>query len=575
MKKQLAAFALLSPLLAFAQGQLVSAPALPAASAPAPAASSPAPAAAPVQPARPAAPAPTFDVYSFAVEGNTVLPAAVVERVLMPFMGPAKRFEDIEQARATLEKAYQDSGFLSVLVSLPNQRVDSGEVRLEVTQANIDKLRITGAEYHLPSKLRAKLPALTPGQVPNFTQVQRELAAVQTADLQLTPLINASESGQGIDVDLKVEDKAPVSGAFEANTGQSYNTRRGRVMVQALYNNLFQLGHTLGVSWMYAPYRPADGNTLSILYGLPLSGRDTVLASFTRSDSDTPSQVSGSGPTSTVTKGEFLGARWVHRMDAFNWPARHGVYVGLDYKNNRDFNAYSDGVLTRKAPLRYPLLSLGYNLNLIPAAGSTTVLNTGIKGSARALSDRVVDCDGVQKDQFSCKRAGSGPDFLAWQAGINHSQPVFGSWRVNFNADVQLASGALPGGEQFSLGGLGTVRGYYDFEQSGDEGWTTRTELVTPTLVQLWGQRLTAQGFYDRGFIRYLNPQSTQLGRIHMGSVGLGLRTAGDSGLQIGLDVARVLFDTQRVTDNGSRQYASGSKADRSVRVDLGIKQAF
>jgi hemolysin activation/secretion protein len=57
-----------------------------------------------------------------------VLPQAVVEQALAPFMGPARSFKDIDAAREALEKAFQDAGYLSVVVSLPNQRVDSGEV---------------------------------------------------------------------------------------------------------------------------------------------------------------------------------------------------------------------------------------------------------------------------------------------------------------------------------------------------------------------------------------------------------------------------------------------------------------
>ena len=41
---------------------------------------------------------PTFDVYEYVIEGNTVLPSSVVERAVTPFMGPARRFADLEQA---------------------------------------------------------------------------------------------------------------------------------------------------------------------------------------------------------------------------------------------------------------------------------------------------------------------------------------------------------------------------------------------------------------------------------------------------------------------------------------------
>ena len=37
---------------------------------------------------------PVFDVYEYVIEGNTVLPADVVERVLTPHLGPDRGFRD-------------------------------------------------------------------------------------------------------------------------------------------------------------------------------------------------------------------------------------------------------------------------------------------------------------------------------------------------------------------------------------------------------------------------------------------------------------------------------------------------
>lgn len=518
---------------------------------------------------------PTFEVLEFVVEGNTLLPDELVERTVMPHMGPGRTLADVEAARAALEKAYQDAGHLTVLVSVPNQKVASGEVRLDVQESAIEKMRITGAQYHLPSRVREQVPSLQPGQVPEFSQVQKELAAVQTADLQITPLIAASPSGQGIDVELKVQDTLPLHGSVEVNNNQSYNTREGRVVASATYANLFQRGHSIGLNWQYAPQRPKDGNTLSLIYGLPLGLRDDLLASFTTSDSDTPTAVSGTGPTSTLTKGEFLGIRWSHRLLPGPWPVRHSAYLALDLKHNRDLNAYANGTVTQRPPLRYPLLSGGYNLSWDGEAGASTTLSTTLKGALSAWAARTVDCNGVSLDQFDCKRAGASADFLAWQVGVARVQPLGGGWLFNVNADAQMASAPLPGGEQYSLGGASTVRGYFDFEQTGDEGWFGRMELVTPSWWRAGDWRAHSLAFFDRGFVHYMNPQASQLGRVHLASRGLGIRLSSGQGLQAQLDVAQPLFDTLRVTDNGARQYASGERAGRSVRWTFSLRQSF
>lgn len=518
---------------------------------------------------------PKFDVYEYVIEGNTLLSAAVIERTVHPFMGQARRFSDVEQARAALEKAYQDAGYLSVLVSLPNQQVDQGEVRLEVVEAPLGQVTVSGAKHHLPSRIEQALPALQAGTVPHFPSLQQQLAEVQTATLQVTPLVNASPSGDAIDVDLKVEDQSPFFGSLQYTNAQSYNTSRGRISASAGINNLFQLGHTLGLSWQYAPYRPKDSNTLSLLYSVPLSARDELMASVTDSRSDTLTKVSGSGPSSTLTKGTFTGLRWTHRLQALNWPVRHSTFLALDHKVNRDYNTFKDGAIVQRPPTRYPLLSTGYSLTHNGAGDVVSTVSASVRGASSSMAGRKVDCDGIELEQFDCKRAGASSDFAAVQVAIGHARPVLGNWRLNLSADVQLATGALPSGEQYSLGGNSTVRGYHDFEQSGDDGWSARVELVSPAWLNSFGLRATALAFADRGFVHIVNPQLTQVNRTHMGSVGLGLRLFSETGLQVGLDLARVIFDTVRPTDNGSVAYASGAKAGRRHRLDISVQQSF
>ncbi|OYU73614.1 MAG: hypothetical protein CFE45_36845, partial [Burkholderiales bacterium PBB5] len=72
--------------------------------------------------------APAFDVLEFEVEGNSVLPVAVVEAAVLPHLGPQRGMAAVEAARAALDQAYQKAGYLSVVVDIPEQRVDGGLV---------------------------------------------------------------------------------------------------------------------------------------------------------------------------------------------------------------------------------------------------------------------------------------------------------------------------------------------------------------------------------------------------------------------------------------------------------------
>jgi hypothetical protein len=70
-----------------------------------------------------------FDVYEYQVEGNTVLPPTSVEKAVYEFLGPERTIDDVEKARAALEKAYRNAGFSTVIVSIPEQQVNEGVVK--------------------------------------------------------------------------------------------------------------------------------------------------------------------------------------------------------------------------------------------------------------------------------------------------------------------------------------------------------------------------------------------------------------------------------------------------------------
>ncbi|HET8695573.1 MAG TPA: POTRA domain-containing protein [Aquabacterium sp.] len=515
-------------------------------------------------------PSPHFNVYEYIVQGNTVLPASMVEKALEPYLGPDKTFKDIEAARAALEKLYQDAGYLSVVVSVPDQKIQNDQIRLEVVEAKVDRLKVTGAQYNLPSGIQAKVPSLTPGQTPYFPQVQEDLGKAQSGDVQITPLIGAGDQADKLNVELKVDDKPAVHGSVEANSKQSFNTHRGRIESVLSYTNLWQKGHTAALSWQYAPTHPSDANTLTFIYAMPLSVVDDLTMSVTNSSSDTPSNTSLGG--ATLTRGTFYGLRWQRQLDALNWPVRHSLYVGLDYKDNHDRNQDIGGVTTAKPPLRYPVVSVGYNLYGQASPQTTWQANTSVSGASESMAGRKVDCEGRgQLDQFECKRAGSSPDFMVWKAGAGVQTTLFGKWQLNAKGDAQLASGPLASGEQYALGGMDTIRGYYEYEQAGDMGWSSRFELITPPWSP-WGDwHGTALAFYDRGFLLTKEPAASQHAHVHMASTGLGWRAESGHGLQLSLNLALPLIKTDRAAQDGGFDTTSKKK----LHWDLVLRQAF
>ncbi len=109
---------------------------------------------------------PRFDIWEFRVSGNTLLKRQAVERTVYPYLGPSKTIKDVEKARKALEKRYHKAGYATVLVNIPQQKVDDGIVRLKVTEGRLGRVLVTGSHYFSLQQIRAEVPALEKGKRP-------------------------------------------------------------------------------------------------------------------------------------------------------------------------------------------------------------------------------------------------------------------------------------------------------------------------------------------------------------------------------------------------------------------------
>jgi hemolysin activation/secretion protein len=519
-----------------------------------------------------------FDILAFVVEGDTLLGPAAIERVVYPFLGEARSAADAEGARRALEKAYQDAGFLSVGVTLPPQQVQGGEVRLVVVAAAVARLRFEGAEHQRPLLLRQALPSVAPGNVPNFNEMQQELAALAQArpDTQLTPVLAAGARAGTLDVTMRQEDRLPLSGQIELNNKRSPNTEEGRAEIAVGWDNLFQARHALSLFWLVAPSDARQSNVLSTTYHAPLGGvGDRLFLTLTSSDSDTPTALGGS----TISRGQTWRLRWRDELAAPQaLSISHAITWGATWRDLKDRNLGIGGVDVESPPLRYGTLQLGYEFIRSgepgAPAGRSTRLNAEWTLGAPALAERSVDCFGQERDPFACKRANASARFQALTLGLTHNEPI-GRWLLSTRLSGQIADTPLVPSEQLVIGGPDSVRGYLEGEQAGDLGALVRLELAAPPWALADGWQLKAQAFYDHGWLRRFFALASEPLYGQLASTGIGLRLNTRGGVQASLDFARLLRDSERDSGGGLRVPVSGGSAGVRERWVLAVRQVF
>ena len=342
---------------------------------------------------------PRFDILEYAVEGNTRLNDIDIEQAVTPFLGESKSLSDVEAARAALEAAYQKAGYLTVVVSIPEQKIDDGNVTLKVLEGQVERLRIKGAEYHLASGIKAQVPELAEGKVPYFPEVQRQLEALnRSADLKATPVLKAGRLPGTVEVGLDVDDQLPVHGNLELNNRNTPGTRDIRLAGMIRYDNLWQLGHSLSVSGQTAPEAIEQMKMLAATYVMPLDRRGNALALYgVHSSSNVP------GETAVLNNSDIVGLRLalpLPPVDNFS----HSLSVGLDYKNIRPVQALLGGSLATvlQPAIRYTPVVAAYN-GAWGGSTSTTGLDTTATLGLRGLF-------GNRDEDFDAKRPGGGAE---------------------------------------------------------------------------------------------------------------------------------------------------------------------
>lgn len=462
------------------------------------------------------APAPTssFDILAFQVKGNTLLAADDVERAILPFMGPGKSEADVEAARAALQKLYEDKGYVAVSVYIPEQSVDGGVLQLAVQPQAVGQLLVEGDTKNADA-VRAMAPSVAPGQTPNIPAFQRDVVALNSNPTRrVTPELRAGEAPGTIDVVLKVEESAPFHASAELNNFSSTSTSDLRASATIRYDDMWGRGDSLSLSAQTAPRRTDDGTVFSGNYLMRLGTGTQLLLYGVYSDSD----IAVIGGTTVIGKGKLFGARLIQSLGSGEG-FYHSLTLGVDWKDFKE-----DVLLEEKrveAPIQYAPLTASWRGDWTGDRSASNITFSGVFG-IRGLGD--------PWERFDDKRYMARQSFIALKLDAETTQTTASDIQLNSRLTAQWSPDPLISNEGFSLGGMSSVRGYYESEVIGDYGFALQTELRSPDLATLLGSNLVNElrfhAFLDSGYsgIHLPLPSQRPTRDQHLVSTGLGGR---------------------------------------------------
>jgi len=285
-----------------------------------------------------------FEVARFVVQGNTLLPSGEVESILAAFRGPGREFADVQRAVEALQQAYAKRGYTMVRVALPEQELDRGVVRLRVVEARIGRVTVEGNRFFDEANIRASLPGLREGEMPNVARLSANLAQANENPAKKTTMRMQGGGAEGeVDARLIVADEKPW--AIGLNVDNTGSPATGRTMVGVVYqnSNLFNRDHVLGLQYTTTAEKPDQVSVYGAGYHVPiysLGDSFDVYASYSDVNS-------GSGRNPQTQEGGFpTRYSWGYRVAAradYNSVLGTSFNVSPRIAFNHDVNGITPG----------------------------------------------------------------------------------------------------------------------------------------------------------------------------------------------------------------------------------------
>lgn len=134
---------------------------------------------APAGPAAPGAPpgaeSVTFTPVDIQVEGNTIYTHGELDALVRPLIGRKVPASEVFKLAEAIQRKYRDDGYFLATVTVPQQRVADGRVRLTVTEGYVSNVMIEGDVGPVSEKAKEYLENLVGKKPINISDLERYL----------------------------------------------------------------------------------------------------------------------------------------------------------------------------------------------------------------------------------------------------------------------------------------------------------------------------------------------------------------------------------------------------------------
>lgn len=414
-----------------------------------------------------------FILRSVLVNNSTVFSPKDLEDIIAPYLGQRVDYLTLIEIEEQLTQLYQQAGYATSGVFLPEQDINNGTVIYEAIEGELVEIEIEGLSHLQDSYIRSRIEEAAN---PPLSLVKLKESLIL---LQQSPLIESIETDfkQGVvqgENSLSIRIVEAPRWSFGVKADNWENPEIGEVGLGVYASNLNLLGWGDKVDFEYKLTESEGLDRLFVNYSVPVTVNDTKLNLFYRDDE------------TQIVEDIFRDIGLVTQSSTLSI----GVIQPIIKKPNEDLK-FSMSFDSRESEtfifetIPFPIFGDSNRINLSVLRFSVTYLNRTPQSSFAIDSQFSLGLN-----MFNASRSLDLIDtnFFSARFQAQYAIKIDDNWIGLTRFQGQLTPNSLPAMEQIAIGGVESIRGYRRNIRSGDTGFILNIELPY-TIIQTedWG----------------------------------------------------------------------------------------
>ena len=459
-------------------------------------------------------------VEQIRVTGYSVVFEKEIKAIVQDYRGKRLSFAQLRNITQAITDFYVSRGYITSGAYLPEQEIVDGTLNIQVIEGRLEDIQIKDLKHLQESYVRSFISATKIRQPLNINQLEDDLKLLKqdtSVENLNAELVRGTQPHLSVLL-LEVEETSPLKSGLSFDNYRSPSIGEFQGTVGMEYSNL------IGISDRFsAQYNLTEGfDAYSLSYVLPFNSQGGSLnLEYRDGDSKIIEEFEDAG-----IRAEYDTFSLQYRQPIVYQPEREiALGIGFAKKNSETF-------ILDDEPFSF---TTGTEQN----RSETSVLKlTGdwierSQNTVFALNSEI----NIGLDLFDATVSKNAPDGIffswlgqaQWTRALNRERNLL----LVIRSIAYLTPDSLLPLEQFTLGGAGTVRGYRQNQEIGDNAFVGTIEVYVPLIGDRFNEHnLNLIPFFDGGTVWNNDNEEAEA----LASLGIGLDWQFEDWLSVRID---------------------------------------